>query len=299
MTIWMVNPASSSKRRSVARKWIRKAVKHPGAFTRKAQRAGMTVHQYARHVLREGSRASTKTKRQAQLALNLEKMARKRSSNPNPRRSKVASRNRKRDSRGRFLKGGGTTRRRKRNPPRKRTTRRRTTARRRTYRRNPPRTRKPKLVKRLTDGLIDALYATGGKAAARVAADRIPTPEGMVVGGFDLGNIAVQLGVAAGIGFAADMFLPAKRAEIVVAGALMGPVESAIRSANIPYLSSALSSYPIPAPARLGMLPFPTPGRRKMLGSYPQPGRSMGRYPRAVGAANGGLAGAGMYGAGY
>jgi len=55
----------------MAKKWIQGAIKHPGAFREKARRAGMTTRQYARHVLRKGSRASATTKRQARLALNL------------------------------------------------------------------------------------------------------------------------------------------------------------------------------------------------------------------------------------
>lgn len=57
--------------------WIQKAVKHPGAFTVKAKRAGMSVQAYANYVLREGSHASTETKRQAALAKNFKKMSKK------------------------------------------------------------------------------------------------------------------------------------------------------------------------------------------------------------------------------
>jgi len=59
------------------RKWMARAVKRPGALTRKAKRAGMTTTQYARHVLRKGSRASTRTKRQANLALIFKKYRKK------------------------------------------------------------------------------------------------------------------------------------------------------------------------------------------------------------------------------
>lgn len=54
--------------------WIDKAIKRPGEFTMKAKKAGMGVKSYARHVLREGSRASARTKRQASLALTLGKL---------------------------------------------------------------------------------------------------------------------------------------------------------------------------------------------------------------------------------
>jgi len=52
-------------------KWIQGAIKHPGAFTRKAKAAGESTQQYARSVLKEGSGASTQTKRQAALARTL------------------------------------------------------------------------------------------------------------------------------------------------------------------------------------------------------------------------------------
>lgn len=61
----------------MARKWIKKAIKRPGAFRAKAKRAGMSVSAYARKVLRKGSRASTRTKRQAALAKTLGKMRRR------------------------------------------------------------------------------------------------------------------------------------------------------------------------------------------------------------------------------
>ena len=59
------------------KKWIKNAIKRPGAFKAKAKRAGMITNAYARHVLRKGSRATTRTKRQASLALTLGKISRK------------------------------------------------------------------------------------------------------------------------------------------------------------------------------------------------------------------------------
>jgi len=50
------------------RKWMQGAVKRPGAFTAKAKAAGQSVAAYARDVLKEGSHASTLTKRQANFA---------------------------------------------------------------------------------------------------------------------------------------------------------------------------------------------------------------------------------------
>ena len=58
----------------MAKKWIQAAIKHPGAFTKKAHAAGMSVGGYASKVLKKGSHASTTTKRQASLAKTLRKM---------------------------------------------------------------------------------------------------------------------------------------------------------------------------------------------------------------------------------
>jgi len=51
--------------------WIKDAVKRPGALTRKAKSAGMSVSEFASKATRPGSKASTQTKRQAQLAKTL------------------------------------------------------------------------------------------------------------------------------------------------------------------------------------------------------------------------------------
>ncbi len=60
------------------KKWIQGAIKHPGAFTKKAKKAGMSVSAYATKVLKKGSKASAQTKRQAALAKTLRKMHKKR-----------------------------------------------------------------------------------------------------------------------------------------------------------------------------------------------------------------------------
>ena len=59
------------------KKWIKGAIKRPGAFTAKAKKAGKSVSAYASSVLKKGSRASTRTKRQAALAKTLSKMRKK------------------------------------------------------------------------------------------------------------------------------------------------------------------------------------------------------------------------------
>ena len=61
-------------------KWIKKAIKRPGAFKKKAKKAGMSTSAYATKVLKKGSKASTRTKRQAALAKTLGKMRKKKRS---------------------------------------------------------------------------------------------------------------------------------------------------------------------------------------------------------------------------
>ena len=58
----------------MAEAWIKSAIKRPGAFSAKAKAAGKGTQAYARSVLKEGSKASTRTKRQAALAQTLSKL---------------------------------------------------------------------------------------------------------------------------------------------------------------------------------------------------------------------------------
>lgn len=51
--------------------WIKGAVSRPGAFTKKAKAAGMSVSEFANKATKPGSKASTQTKRQANLAKTL------------------------------------------------------------------------------------------------------------------------------------------------------------------------------------------------------------------------------------
>ena len=59
-------------------KWIQKANLKKGAFTRKAKAADKSVGQYVKQVLKPGSKASAKTKKQAVLARTFKTMARER-----------------------------------------------------------------------------------------------------------------------------------------------------------------------------------------------------------------------------
>lgn len=51
-------------------------IKHPGAFKAKAKSAGMSTSAYASKVTKPGAKASTQTKRQANLAKTFAKMRR-------------------------------------------------------------------------------------------------------------------------------------------------------------------------------------------------------------------------------
>lgn len=55
----------------MAKKWIQEAIKRPGAFTKKAKAAGKSVSAYAAEVKRRGDNFSTRTRRQAALAITL------------------------------------------------------------------------------------------------------------------------------------------------------------------------------------------------------------------------------------
>ena len=71
----MANAARARKARKTGggRRWIQGAIKRPGAFTRKAKAAGMTVQSYARKMRSAPGRLG----KQARLALTLKKISRK------------------------------------------------------------------------------------------------------------------------------------------------------------------------------------------------------------------------------
>ncbi len=57
--------------------WIQGAIKNPGAFSKKAENAGESTTEYVNQVLRPGSQADEKTKKQANLARTLAKLRKK------------------------------------------------------------------------------------------------------------------------------------------------------------------------------------------------------------------------------
>lgn len=148
---------------------------------------------------------------------------------------------RKRDSKGRFVKGGGGSRRRrstKRKTTKRRATARRapakrkTTRRRRTTRRNPP---LRNALRTLQDGLMGGAEVVLGKAAARV----IPTTLGLPKQG-NVG-LAVQIGVATTLAVALDfMGLGRDHVGYIAAGAFSAPLETLAVAHNVPLLAAAL-----------------------------------------------------------
>jgi hypothetical protein len=58
--------------------WISGAIKRPGAFTKKAKAVGKSVSAYAKQVTKTGSKATARTKRQANLAKTLKKLSKRR-----------------------------------------------------------------------------------------------------------------------------------------------------------------------------------------------------------------------------
>lgn len=59
-------------------KWIQKAVsEHPGAFSKKAEKAGVSTSEYARTVTANPDKYDTKTVKQANLAKTLTKLREK------------------------------------------------------------------------------------------------------------------------------------------------------------------------------------------------------------------------------
>lgn len=56
------------------KKWIQGAIKHPGAFTRQAEEAGMSVSEFAAKVTANPDDYDAKTVRRANLAKTLSKL---------------------------------------------------------------------------------------------------------------------------------------------------------------------------------------------------------------------------------
>lgn len=59
------------------KKWIQGAIKRPGAFTKKAEKAGKSTEEYAADVSKNPDKYDQRTVRQARLAQTLSKLRRR------------------------------------------------------------------------------------------------------------------------------------------------------------------------------------------------------------------------------
>lgn len=157
----------------------------------------------------------------------------------------------------------------------KRRSRRRASARRRVYHRNPPKKKRAyhrrravgkrrsfrrsarkmsrALLPMITQGFKDAAGVVVGKAAARA----IPQMVGLAQTGY--AGMAIQAIAAIAAGYGANRFIGANFGRMVLAGGLSAPLESLVKSLNIPIISAGLSDDYLPG---IGSYP--------MLASYPQ-----------------------------
>lgn len=123
-----------------------------------------------------------------------------------------------------------TTRRRRRNPV---ATAKRVRRRSR-YRRNPMGLNVNGIKNILVGGVIDAALGVGGKITTRLVRSKLGYDSVSAVG------MAIEVGTGAALGIAAAKMLGADKARAIVQGAFMGPMESFIKSANLPFASAAL-----------------------------------------------------------
>lgn len=131
----------------------------------------------------------------------------------------------------------------------------------------------PRIVGTVIQAGQDAALIVGGKAAASFGARMIPIGEGTWQ------RFAANVISAAGVAVLAGMMLSRENARIVTAGALVAPIESAIRGANIPIISAALGDDVL--------MPYTGPSG---VGAYPQApalvagaaGGGVGAYPQEI-----------------
>lgn len=164
-------------------------------------------------------------------------------------------------------------RRRKRRAPARRRNPTPKTRRRRSVRRNPP------MVRQLTAGVLGTLQMIAGKVAARTIPTLANLPRDGAVGMGVQGVVAIVLGVLG------TRMLGAEAGKNIMIGALSAPIESALVTANVPFVSEALQplgSYPQVYSGGVGAYPAVAgvPLGREAVGEgfySPRPG--VGAYP--------------------
>ena len=119
----------------------------------------------------------------------------------------------------------------------------------------------------MIQGVKDAATITAGKAATNMVARAIPIQSGSMAVG-----VAKQAAAAVVVGMAARQFLGNDAARFAIAGGLTAPIEGFIKSANVPFVSAALS----------GDEDFPMIGAWDDIGAYPAAAAlpsGVGSYP--------------------
>ncbi len=122
------------------------------------------------------------------------------------------------------------------NPPkRRRSHRRKSVSHRRKYRGNPRVSLTPTgIVNASLNGVVDAAEIVVGKAVARTIPPLIGVPTAGLMG------MLVQVLTAVVVGWAGNRFVSPNAGKMMLAGALVSPIEDLIKGAGIPYLSTAL-----------------------------------------------------------
>ena len=115
------------------------------------------------------------------------------------------------------------------------------------YRRSNPPFSVRGIIGQLQQGAIDATFVVGGKAGTRIIAGFIPVERAGAMG------LAVQVAAALAVGFLGRQISP-NASKMMLAGGLSAPIETFIKSMNIPFISAnlgdgegyyAVGSYPM------------------------------------------------------
>lgn len=126
------------------------------------------------------------------------------------------------------------------------------------------------IVGQVMQGAQDAAAVVAGKAVTNVIARMVPVTSTAPA-------LAVRTAIAVAAGIAARAFLGADVGRMVLAGGLTVPIETVVRSANVPMITGALSSdEDITRLLRAGMGAYPLSGHEHRRVS---PGSGVGSYP--------------------
>lgn len=119
------------------------------------------------------------------------------------------------------------------------------------------------------NGVTDAAEVVAGKAAARA----IPNLVGLDTAG-PLG-LAVQGLSALVVGWVGHSFISHNAGKMMLAGGLAAPLESFVKSMNIPFISANLGEDTVEID---GMNAYPQLSAQTQMGAYPQMGEDAYEY---------------------